>query len=331
MRRLLWSVPLIAVIWFGYWAAASWSLRGAIATWLEARHTEGWQAEAGLATTGFPGSIGVRLLDLALADPATGLAITARAIGIEGRALWPADITVTLPPDPITVATPQGRGALVMQEAALSLDTYPGTALEVAELGWRAANWSVTGPQGEALRAGGLTLNMSHLGGTTYALVAEAPGIAPGDAARTSLRIPAAWPAVFDVARAEGEITFDRAWDRRALEEARPQPTRIDLSLAEARWGDLRLRLAAALDVNADGVPTGTVNLQADNWPVMLELATDAGLLDPRARPQIEAGLTRLARLNGNPEALDVQLNFAAGLVAVGIIPVGPAPRFVIR
>lgn len=331
MRRLLWIVSLIAVIWFGYWAAASWSLRGAIATWLEARQAEGWQADAQLETSGFPASIGVLMSDLALADPATGLAINASTLGIEGRAIWPADITVTLPPDAITIATPQGRGTMTMQDAAMRLDTYPGTALELAELDLSGANWSVNSPQGEAVRAASLTLRMTHTGGTTYAFKAEAPGIAPGDATRARLRIPAQWPAVFDVAKAEAQVRFDRAWDRRALEDARPQPTRIDLSLAEARWGDLRLRLAAALDVNEEGVPAGTVNLQADNWPVMLDLATDAGLLDPRARPQIEAGLTRLARLNGNSEALDVQLNLAAGLIAVGIIPVGPAPRLVIR
>ncbi|MEM6374112.1 MAG: DUF2125 domain-containing protein [Pseudomonadota bacterium] len=126
-------------------------------------------------------------------------------------------------------------------------------------------------------------------------------------------------------------MTFDRPWDRRALEDRRPQPTRIDVEAAEARWGDLRLRFAAALDVDDRGVPTGTVNLRADNWPVMLDLAQAAGFLDARARPQVEGVLARLAGLGGSPDALDVQLNFAAGLVAVGFIPVGPAPRLRLR
>jgi len=331
MRRLLWLLPLLAAAWFGYWAAATWSLRGAIDGWLEARQAEGWQAKTGFETAGFPGTISVGLTDLALADPETGLAVRADRIDLAARALWPADVTVALPLTPITLATPQGRGALVMQDGLMSLDTYSGTALELAQLGWTGAAWSVDGPAGALVQADALVLTLTHVDGATYDLRAEAPGFAPGVALREDLRIPAAWPAAFDIAEAQARVTFDRPWDRRALEDRRPQPTRIDVEVAEARWGDLRLRFAAALDVDGRGVPTGTVNLRADNWPVMLDLAQAAGVLDARARPQVEGVLARLAGLGGSPDALDVQLNFAAGLVAVGFIPVGPAPRLRLR
>ncbi|MEL7100092.1 MAG: DUF2125 domain-containing protein [Pseudomonadota bacterium] len=322
---------MLSLLWAGYWGAATWSLRAGIAAWLDMRQSEGWQAEADLETTGFPATIAVGLTDLALADPDTGLAIAAARVDLSARTIWPADVTVALPDTPIIVATPQGRGALEMQDGVLALDTYPGTTLALAQLGWTGAAWSINGPAGALIEAASLTLTFTHAGGMAYDLHAAAPRFAPGAALRTQLRIPAAWPAVFDVAEAQGRIAFDRPWDRRALDDRRPQPVRIDIDRAEARWGDLRLRLAAALDVDARGVPTGTVNLRADNWPVMLDLAQTAGLLDSRTRPQAEAVLTRLASLGGRPDSLDVQLNFAAGLVAVGFIPVGPAPRLVLR
>ena len=48
-------------------------------------------------------------------------------------------------------------------------------------------------------------------------------------------------------------MTFDKPWDRSAIEIARPQPREVDLRLAEAAWGGLRLMAAGRFTVDAEG------------------------------------------------------------------------------
>jgi hypothetical protein len=164
-----------------------------------------------------------------------------------------------------------------------------------------------------------------------YEFVARASAFAPGDVPRAKLRIPDAWPLTFDRLELDASITFSRPWDLEAIEEKRPQPRHIQLKLAEAAWSDLRVFFAADMTVDAPGIPTGTVNIQAENWQTMLDLAASSGLINATMRDQAEQGLGQLAQLSGDPTALDVQLNFSSGYMAVGIIPIGPAPRLILR
>jgi hypothetical protein len=135
----------------------------------------------------------------------------------------------------------------------------------------------------------------------------------------------------FDRFTVEADVRFDRPWDRTALEDSRPQPRRIDLRLAEATWGELRLKVAATLDVDAHGVPTGELTLQARNWREILTLAEAAGALSPDFRPQLEKVLATLANLAGNPDSFDVTLTFADGRMSMGFLPLGPAPYIYLR
>ena len=116
-------------------------------------------------------------------------------------------------------------------------------------------------------------------------------------------------------------ITFDRPWDRRALDQRRPQPRLVDLHLAEAIWGDLQFNLSADLTVDAQGVPAGTVAIQAENWRTMLDLAQTAGLLPVQLRDQAENILQALANASGNTDTLDVAIGPVAVGSAVGGLP----------
>ncbi|MEO1732019.1 MAG: DUF2125 domain-containing protein [Pseudomonadota bacterium] len=153
----------------------------------------------------------------------------------------------------------------------------------------------------------------------------------PGERMRRLLRTADTLPASFETLTLQMAVTFDRTWDRRALEANRPQPQHIDLRVAEARWGELRILAAGDLRVDAQGVPTGAITVKADNWQTMLDMAETSGALPPQLRGTVEQGLSLLSGLSGNPNALDVQFNFADGFVSLGPFPIGPAPRFILR
>lgn len=331
MRRILVILLVLVLGWSIWWAVASNGLRSGIDGWLAARSAEGWQAEAaGIDGGGFPTRIEAHLQNLALADPDTGLAVQTDILRISAPAWWPGNVTVALDDQPITLASPFGQSQLTMQQGVMATRLAPGTALELQSLGWTAGPWVVRDTDVLA-KADDLTLVMQQQDGPRYSFTASATAFAPGTAARLGLRLPQEFPEAFDTLALQAEVTFDRPWDRRALSDRRPQPRQIKLALAEARWGDLRLNVAADLTVDENGTPDGTLSLQAENWRTMLDLAQNTAALPPGLRDQADAILAGLARASGNEATLDVDLVIRNGIVLLGFIPVAQAPRLVLR
>ncbi len=85
------------------------------------------------------------------------------------------------------------------------------------------------------------------------------------------------------------------------------------------------------LTVDPDGIPTGRVDIRAVNWREMLEVLSGADLVPMSILPTIERGLEILAGLSGNPNTIDAALGFQNGFMSLGPVPLGPAPRLVIR
>ena len=332
MRKVMWIVAVAAVAWCGWWWIASFGLRSGVATWFDARAAEGWQAELrDVEGGGFPLTLRAGLRDVAIADPQAGLAIQTESIDIAAPAWWPGDVTVALDDGPILVASPLGRSTLTMQDGLLALNLHPGPALELEALGWTAGPWSVRDGAGIQAQANDLTLTMVQTQGAQYALTAVADAFSPGDAARRGLRLPDTFPRAFDSLQLRADITFDKPWDRSALDQGRPQPRVIDLHLAEAIWSDLQFNLSADLTVDAQGVPAGTIAIQAENWRTMLDLAQNVGALPAQFRSQAESILQTLANASGNADTLDVELSLRDGAIRLGFIPLGPAPRLILR
>lgn len=334
MRKVMWIVALAVLAWCGWWWFASTGLRGGVQAWFDAQRSQGWQAEvSAVEGGGFPLTLQAGLRDIAVADPQAGLAIGTRALDIAAPAWWPGDVTVTLDDDPILIASPLGRSTLTMADGVMALNLHPGTALELEALGWTAGPWQVSDPDGGGvqMQANDLTLTMTQVEGAQYALVATAGTFSPGAATRRDLRLPDNFPRAFESLQLRADVTFDQLWDRRALDQGRPQPRVVDLHLVEAIWGAMKFNLSADLTVDAQGLPTGTIAIQAENWRDMLDMSEAAGLLPQQLRGQAEGVLQALAGASGNESTLDVELSVRDGAIRLGFIPLAPAPRLILR
>ena len=62
----------------------------------------------------------------------------------------------------------------------MALNLHPGTALELAALGWTANKWTISDATGVQVEADTLTLTMTQDSGPTYDFVARADSFAPG-------------------------------------------------------------------------------------------------------------------------------------------------------
>lgn len=325
MKRLLILIVLAALAWSGYWAFGAWQLRQSEAQWFEERREEGWQAEyADLAVRGFPYRFDTTLTDVALADPATGLAWQAPRFQLLRLSYRPNHLIALWPGEQV-LATPERRFVVRSDDMRASMILRPGDARALERATLVAETMQIVPERGGAWALARLNLaaERTPAAEATYRVGLSLDGLAPPEP-------PRRLPQTLDALRLDATVAFTAPLDAAAIAEARPQPVRIELDAAEAVWGRLVLRAAGRLDVGASGLPEGRIDIRAENWRAILDLARESGALPGGLADNLESGLALLARLSGNPETLDVPLDFTNGRVQLGPIPLGPAPRLVI-
>ncbi len=333
MIRLLKLGIVLGLLWSAYWYGAGYSLRQAVSGWFQAREDRGWQADfADISTSGYPTRHVTALTSPALADPVNGTAWQADWLLLDNPAIWPGRQTLLFP------ATAQRLSyfdqTVVLQADAMTADLHlaPGIDLELERMALAAGPWRIDGAAGLAVAAQGLTVSMVQTGQPdTYQFDVAAPGFNPGALARRAAEQGDALPDRFETLKLDMQVRFDRPWDRRALEERRPQPVAIDLKLARAEWGALSLFATGAVTVDGNGVPTGKIAFKAENWRDMLAALQGSGAFPPIALESAARVLNMLASISGNRDALDVELALRGGMVTLGPFPLGPAPYIYLR
>ncbi len=334
MGKLVSVIVVFALLWCGWWAVASAGLQRGIVKWVEARRAEGWQADVReIEKKGFPTRLNARLHDVAFADPAAGVAVSMDQFDILAPVYWPGYVTVVLPETPITLASPSLRASLIAKNAQADLRLRPGPSLPVQSVTFKAGAWVLETALGGVAGADDIHLSMiqQSSGQPVYDLKVDTTNMTPGAVPRAFLGVPDDWPLAFATFTADMTVGFDEIWDRRALERRRPQPRTIALKLAKFVWGDVSILATGDLKVDTEGQPTGDVSIKAENWPVMLDMAENAGYLPSSFRPQAEQMLKALAQMTGQTTGLDLTVSFKDGRMAMGFIPLGPAPRIFLR
>lgn len=333
MIRFLKICIALGLLWSLYWYGAGYLVRQGINGWFQDRQAQGWQADfADISTSGFPLRHVTTLASPALADPVTGTAWQADWVHLDSPAIWPGKQTVFFPDTVQRLSYFDQTAEIQADDMTADLHLKPGTSLELDRMALSSGLWQILAQGTEVLGGQALTLAMqSTAEPATYQFRIVAPEFAPDERLRRLVGSGSALPDSFQTLELDMTVEFDRPWDRRALEERRPQPVVIDLKLAQAEWGALRLFAAGDLTVDAKGVPTGTMTFKAENWRDMLELAQKSGTIPGFSLRPTERILELLSRISGNPDVLDVELTLANGSVSLGPFPLGPAPLVRLR
>jgi hypothetical protein len=284
-----------------------------------------------LETVGFPSRFDTTLSDVHLADPSTGVAWTAPFVQFLSLAYKPYQVIAVLPEEHV-FSTPFQTMTIAHDDAKASLFLKPSTALGLdrARLVVDALDvasslgWNVTLREG---RFAAEDIGQDNV----YRIGVEVLDLRPPEDMRDTLDPAGLLPNAVESLRLDATLGFDGPWDRFALEDARPQVRSLQLENMSARWGDVTFRAAGDLVVDEVGIPDGRITIKAVEWRQMLAMAVNAGLLPESFLTSAESGLGLLAALSGDPDTLDVPLGFADGRMSLGPIPLGPAPRIVIR
>ena len=333
MLRVMKLLLTGALLWSLYWFAAGWGLRNGISSWFSEQQRQGWQAEySTISSGGFPSYHSTLISQPTLADPGTGIAWRADWLEINSPAIWPGRQTLRFAPTPQRLSYFDRTVVIVAQDLQARLHLAPGLALELEEMAIDSSTWRIRDGEKTVLGADSLQLAMNQSDQPKrYQLLVAATGFSPGPELRELLAASDTLPDIFDALTLDMDVTFDTPWDRSALELRRPQPRHINLKLADAHWGELRLKATGTLDINEAGLPTGDISLKVENWRQILVMAEGAGALPATARDGIERVLGLFAGLGGNPHDLDSKLSFRDGVISLGPIPLGSAPRLILR
>lgn len=333
MRLLIALIAVLALGWSGYWLLGARQVDRALASWVQARDSDGWVAHAGtVKTQGFPNRFDTTFTDIELADPATGLAWTAPFFQIlrlsyEPRhviAIWPPQQTIATPDQRIAVATDSARGSLVFSPGGDWLLERASLVFDAVQLR-SSAGWSAE--FGQVL----LASRPSERVPGAIDIGFDAKDIRPASQRLQRLARLDLLPGRFEYVSLDASVTFDAPWDRHAIETGRPNITALDLHVLKSKWGSLELWLAGQLRIDSQGRPTGRLTLKARNWREILDLLTGAGWIPDQLAGPLESGLDLVALLAGSSKTLDVPLTFRDGKMRLGPIPLGDAPRIHIR
>lgn len=333
MKVWAWVIGALVAIWSVIWLAGSIATERLVTYWLNDRETAGWVVTRdAVQTSGYPFRFVTTLPGLTLADPFTGWAVEADGFRLEQdsyqpqaiRAIWPAEHILATPFERITMRAGQ-------LEAMLHVRPLDYLALVHSET--RITSLEMTSDLGWSSRVGQAVAVVSDReeAGHRYDIRVDATDVVPAGEVLALLDPAAVLPQAIERVHLDAVMGFARAWDLTALESSRPTLTRVELAELRAEWGDLALRLSGNLDLDDSGIPTGDLSVRAQNWREMIEIGVNAGAIPVGFRGTLETGLGLLAGLSGRPEDLDATLSFSQGQVYFGPIPLGPAPRLILR
>ncbi len=319
MKRLFFAIVAVALLWSGYWVFQAYSLRNSLEHWFEARQEDGWEASySDLAVRGFPNRLDVTFTDLVLANPDNQTVWEAPFFQMFSLVYTPGHWIFAWP-DTQTLGTKDGTYQITSEGLRASLVTEDDRILRT---NLEAAILNISGPTDLAMAGLNFGVAAEEETPNRLRIGLSAQSIA---SSRGALGLTTA--DKLDEVTLRTEMTFDKVWTKNALKGDKPQPTRINLPLAEYKAGKLELKATGEWDVDSKGRLDGIGTLRAVNWRDMLDNATSNGDLPEGLAGLLSDSIGLVASLSGNKKTLDLTFSFDKGKISMGILPLGNAPK----
>ncbi|WP_157973517.1 DUF2125 domain-containing protein [Tropicimonas sp. IMCC34043] len=331
--RLLWLVLLVAVAWGLWWGWGVWTTSRNVHAWLNERRAAGWQAEwSDISIQGFPTRIDTTISDLTLANTEAGWVWSTPFLQILGLN-YENNHYVLVSADTMTLQTPYERIEMTGEDLRGSVNFLPGQARAIDEAVAIFKDLSLVSDAGWAGTVAETRLAVRPTAGRDgwYDLGVEVSGLTPGSGPLARLAGMGMAPGTIERLNADLALRLDRPLDRTALEGLTPQPREIDIRDLGARWGQLDLRVAGDLTLDAAGQVSGEILVKATNWRDMLELLRESGSVPGAVVSGLESALQIASGFAGSKKTLDIPVTFRNGRTRIGILPVGPAPVLRLR
>lgn len=343
MRKLLFLLIALAVLWSGYWFVGSNTVRDGVNRWFADAGAQGLVAEnTGVTVAGFPNRFDLTIDGLKLADPATGAAWEAPFVQVFAMTWKPWHIIAAFPPEQ-SVSVPGQKLTVISDRMKASFRAKPSADLPLAAVIVEADRLATTSSAGWSVGAGRSVVSFSadeQVPGAgdapnTYLFSASLADIKPDPAFLASVRAvsipdtPASdLPDRISTLGAEVFLTLTAPLDRNAG-KARPLLSKVEIRQFTFAWGQLSATAKGVVEADDQGFAAGEITVDVTNWNRLPAVLVAAGVIQPQMAPTIARGMQALASQSPDLSVLSLKLKLEDGLMSFGPFPLGPAPRMI--
>jgi hypothetical protein len=340
MIRLLVLLLLGSGLWSGYWFAGSSYLRQAADQWFADQAARGLTAEkSSLTVAGFPNRFDLRVEDMVLQDPASGIGWTASFAEVFAMTWKPWHIIAALPPDQ-TLALPDQTIQITSEALRTSLRAKPdldvplaNAAVETGALTARSSQgWSISVAKGFISFRDGADaateidgLPASATAANAYVLQLDLSDLSPDEPRFARIANEAGLPPGIEVVRLLAVAALTAPLDRNAPQTS-PRLAAAELADTLIRWGELSATASGTIQADDQGFAAGRIDISLTNWQPIVPALVAAGAVKPELSDTIRNMLAALAKDGGDENVLKLPLVLTGGAMSLGPLPLGPAP-----
>jgi hypothetical protein len=327
MRKLLFLLVTLTVLWSGYWFVGSSVIRSTATDMLAAQSARGVTAEtSALSVSGFPNRFDLTAEGIRFADPASGIGWQAPFAQIFAMTWKPWHIIAALPPS--QVVTLPGQDITITSDGLrASVRARPASSLPLAMAIVESGPLAATSSQGWTHAAEKAVLSLGAATGTpnAYDIAVDIAGLAPDAALLLQLAPEGGLPPTISEVRLRANATLTAPLDRHAG-ETNPRLAAVTLTDMAVTWGEIALTAEGSIAPDDKGLAAGRINFTVTNWRTVMPILVASGTVRPQLAQTVETMLEGLAKQTGDAEVLKIPLTMQDGWMSLGPLPLGPAP-----
>ena len=279
-----------------------------------------------VAAEGFPARIGLRLTDLALADPDLRLFWKVPQAHVSAPVWAPLSWQARLEmPQRLDLGGQRFTLEAAHAEARFDIGAGPDLPLRMAraDLAEASLTHEAAAAPSIAVQALDIVATLTPKPGV-YALEAKAGGVRFPPRLATSLTPQTRLPDTIETLSLTATATL--AVPVTLTSSAAPVLRGLDIAKADLSWGGHRLSLDGGLVVDAQGYPEGVLTLALHDWQAWIELALGAGLI-PRGRAEMAQAMAAQLAAQSPDGVVRLPIGLRGGMLSVMGLPVAPVPR----
>ena len=280
MVRLFFGLLILTSVgWSAYWYVGSSAQQSGLQTWLDDRRTAGWVADYDrLTVQGYPSRFDTKITNLNLADPKSRWAWRTPELQVLMLSYQPNHVIAVLPPKHV-VSTPDEKITVTSDKirASIKFDANTDLALNAVTGELETAVFNSNAGWISELKSAQLATRQTTGAANSHDIFFQADGVKPARIFTKIIDPDSQLPDVFDSMRMDITAGFNAPWDRHAVEGTKPEVTALKVKDFSATWGELNFEAKGDLTFDAEGYPTGDLDVRAKNWKDMITLGISAG------------------------------------------------------
>lgn len=323
MYRLVVTLIWAVLLFCGYWFGASQLLQAGPDRAAGVLARDGVDLRYGsVATTGFPAQFELVVTDVELAH--SDWTWQGARLDMKADSLHPLAVNVTLPQEQ-TLRIAGQTLRVTSEDWQAEASVRPTARLSFGSGSLRMGRTEIVSDDGWQLGLRRLAATLALVAGQTasYDARIEAEDIVLPAALRNRIDPQGQLGPQIALVSGMAELTLAQPLDRN-LQGRLPDLDRLALDDLRLAWGPVTAQMAGEIAVDAAGIPTGQITLRTRQWETVVDLLIAADVIDAGIADTVTGLAGFMADADG---MLTIPAAFRDGVMLLGPVPVGPAPR----